>query len=78
MKRQILVILTNRFQFSKPAKYIELECESDGTILKEKTLRREPKTAKYEEVWVNDEGKTELASCMRMSKKYKHRLVKPR
>jgi hypothetical protein len=78
MKRQILVILKNRFNPSQAAKYIELECKSDGSILKEQVLKRVPREAKYEEVWENNEGKTELASCMRMSKKYTHPLIKPR
>jgi hypothetical protein len=76
MKRKILVILKNRFTPTKPGKYIELDCKSDGTILKEQVLKRPPREAKYEEVWENHDGKTELASCMRMSKQYRHPLIK--
>ena len=74
--RKVLVILSNRFTPLKPAKYIELECKSDGTILKETTLKRAPKKPIYDEVWENDDGKTSLDSCTRIKKKYNHPLQK--
>ncbi len=74
--RKVLVIMSNRFTPMKPAKYIELECKSDGTILKETTLKREPKKPVYDEVWENDDGKTSLDSCTRIQKKYNHKLQK--
>jgi hypothetical protein len=77
MKRKILAILSNRFSRSQPARFIELLCKPDGTILKETPLKRVPRAAIYEEVWENDEGKTELSSCTRIKRKYRHPLQKP-
>lgn len=77
MKRKVLVILSNRFNFFQPPKYLELDCKSDGTILAEQALKKPPREAKYDEVWENTDGKTSLGSCMRMSKKYRHPLLKP-
>jgi hypothetical protein len=75
-KRKVLVILSNRFTPLKPAKYIELECKPDGTILKETTLKKAPKKPIYDEVWENDEGKPSLDLCTKMMKKYNHPLQK--
>lgn len=76
MKRKVLVILSNRFTPNRKAKYIELECKPDGSILKETTLTRTPKKPDYDEVWENDEGRTELSSCNRIKRKYDHALQK--
>lgn len=74
--RKVLVILSNRFEPLKPAKYIELECKPDGTILKETPLKKAPSKPIYDEVWENDEGKPSLDLCTRMNKKYNHPLTK--
>lgn len=76
--RTVLVILSNRFTRSQPAKYIELRCESDGSVLEEKKLRAQPKKAIYDEVWENDEGKTSMDFCRSMKRKYGHALEKPK
>ncbi len=76
MKRKVLVILSNRFTPLKPARYMELECKPDGSILTETALKRVPKKAVYDEVWENDEGRTELSSCHRIKRKYDHPLQK--
>lgn len=76
MKRKVLVILSNRFTPSRPARYIELDCKPDGSILKETPLKRAPKKPEYDEVWENDEGRTELSSCHRIKRKYNHALQK--
>jgi hypothetical protein len=70
--RKVLVILTNRFTPTKPGKYVELECAPDGAIHKETALRREPKEAIYDEVWVNDEGKKSINDCTRFKRIYRH------
>ena len=74
--RKVLVILRNRLSPSQKARYIELDCKSDGTILKEHPLKREPQEAIYEEVWENDEGKDELKFCHRIKRIYRHSLQK--
>jgi hypothetical protein len=74
MKRKILVILSNRLsRFQKP-KWLELDCDDKGNIHKQHPLRNEPRKALYDEVWENDEGKTEFASCYRFKRKYGHKL----
>ena len=76
MTRKVLTILSNRFTPSKTPLYLELDCKSDSTILKEKRLRHVPRKAAYDEVWENDDGKNSLDSCTRMKKHYRHRLLK--
>jgi hypothetical protein len=72
--RRVLVILTNRFTPLKPGVYVEVECNSKGDILAEKTLKKEPKEAVYDEVWINDEGKKSLSDCTSFKRVYRHKL----
>jgi len=76
MKRTILVIMSNRFAPSQPARFLELDCDAKGTILQERPLKRAPKEPRYDEVWVNDEGRTSLSSCNRIKRFYRHPLQK--
>ena len=76
MKRKILVILSNRLNRSQKPRYLEVDCDDKGTILKEQPLRRPPKEARYHEVWENDDGKTDFASCHSFKRKYGHALQK--
>jgi hypothetical protein len=78
MKRKILVILSNRWNRSQKARFLELDADDKGNILKERPLRGPPGEPKYHEVWENDEGKTSLASCYRIKRKYGHALERPR
>jgi hypothetical protein len=78
MKRKVLVILSNRLAPLRKARYFEIVCKSDGTVLAERRLEAAPKKAVYDEVWENSDGKTELDTCTRMSRHYKHKLLKPR
>jgi hypothetical protein len=76
MKRKVLVILSNRLnRFQKP-RFIELDCDEEGNILKEHALRRPPREPRYAEVWENDDGKTDFSSCHRFKRKYGHALQK--
>lgn len=75
-KRKILVILTNRLNFFQPARYVEMDCKSDGTILEERPLKRQPRKAQYDEVWQNDEGKDTVKFCHRIKRLYRHPLEK--
>ncbi len=75
--RKILVILSNRFDRNAKRRFLEIEADEKGTILKEKTLRSEPRKPIFDEVWENDEGKKDMTSCNRFSRKYRHRLEKP-
>ena len=75
-QRKVLVILSNRFNRSQKPHYFELDCKSDGTVLEERKLRREPRKPEYDEVWENDDGKSSIDSCPRMSRKYRHSLEK--
>lgn len=74
MKRKILVILSNRLSPNQKAKWLELEADEKGTIHKQRPLRSAPRQPLYHEVWENDEGKTEFASCFRFKRKYGHKL----
>ena len=74
MKRKILVILSNRLNRNQKVRFLELDCDDKGNILKEHSLRAEPRVARYDEVWENDDGKTEMSSCNRFKRKYRHKL----
>ncbi len=78
MKRKVLVILSNRWNRFQDPRFIELECDAEGNIHKQRPLRRRPGSAIYDEVWENDEGRSEFESCHRFSRKYGHKLQKPR
>jgi hypothetical protein len=74
MKRKVLVILSNRWNPSQKARFVELDCDEKGNILKERPLRGKPTKAGYDEVWESDEGKTSLSSAYRLKRKYRHAL----
>lgn len=74
MKRKILVILSNRLDRNQKIRYFEVESDDKGNILKETPIRSEPKEARFDEVWENDDGKTEMSSCNRFKRKYRHKL----
>jgi hypothetical protein len=76
MKRKILIILYNRWNRNQKAKFIELDCDKEGNILKERSLRGQPRKPKYHEVWENDQGRTEFAACHRFKRMYGHKLQK--
>jgi len=78
MKRKVLIILSNRLnRFQKP-RFIEVACDEEGNILKERALRSEPREPRYHEVWENDDGKTDWTSCHSFKRKYGHALQKPK
>ena len=72
--RTILVILRNRFTPLEPSRYLELEASEEGDIISEKKLRSEPKEARFDEVWENDEGKKSVDDCNRIKRIYRHAL----
>ncbi len=78
MKRKVLVILSNRLDFFQKPRFIELECDEEGNIHKERPLRSQPRKPLYHEVWENDEGKTDFGSCRSFTRKYRHPLEKPK
>jgi hypothetical protein len=71
--RDVLVILSNRLNTFQKPKFFELKADDEGTILKQKKLRAQPGTANYDEVWENDEGRTEVESCNRFKRRYGHK-----
>jgi hypothetical protein len=75
--RQVLVILSNRFRPSEEPRFLEIRCQSDGTILSEKRLSRPPGKAVYDEVWENNDARQSLDSCKSVKRHYKHPLIKP-
>jgi hypothetical protein len=77
-KRTILVILSNRFNRSQKPRYLELDSDDKGTILEERPLKRAPRKPVYDEVWENDEGKSDLSSSHSLKRKYRHPLEKTR
>ena len=78
MKRKVLVILSNRLNRFQEPRYIEVDCDEKGSVLKERRLRRPPRVARYHEVWENDDGKTDFTSCHSFKRKYRHALEKPK
>jgi len=78
MKRKILIIMSNRYNRSQKPRVLELDCDPKGNILKQRPLRTMPGKAAYDEVWENDEGKTEFNSCHSFRRKYGHKLQKPK
>ncbi|MBU6401589.1 MAG: hypothetical protein KGS61_14830 [Verrucomicrobia bacterium] len=77
MKRKILVILSNRHNRLQKARFVELDCDAKGNILKEHPLRAQPRVARYDEIWENDDGKTTWSSCFRFKRRYRHPLERP-
>ena len=77
MKRKILIILSNRWNRNHKVRFLELDCDPEGNILKQRPLPREPREKRFNEVWENDEGRTEFESCHRFKRKYGHKLQKP-
>lgn len=75
-RRKVLVILSNRLNRLQPLRHIEIECDEKGNIFEERALARAPRTACYDEVWENDDGKTSFSSCTRFKRKYRHPLEK--
>ena len=78
MKRKILIILSNRVNRLQKPNFLEVDCDDQGSILKQRRLRAEPKKAVYDEVWENDEGRRDMETCHRFQKKYVHKLIKPK
>jgi hypothetical protein len=76
MKRKVLVILSNRLNLFEKSIYLELQCDDAGAIHSERKLRSEPRKAVYDEVWENDNGKKDFASCHSFKRKYGHKLQK--
>lgn len=76
--RKVLVILSNRWNKAQKLRYFELDANEKGDILAERALRGEPRQAIYDEVWENDEGRTDIATCNKFSRKYPHKLEKPK
>lgn len=77
MKRKILIILSNRYNRTQKPRFLELECDTQGNILKQRPLRGHPSRPQYHEVWENDEGRTDFTSCHNFRRKYGHKLQKP-
>jgi hypothetical protein len=76
MKRSVLVILSNRLNRLQKPRFIEVRCDEEGNILKQSTLRAQPREPRFDEVWENDDGKTDFASCHSFKRKYGHALQK--
>ena len=75
--RKVLVILSNRWNRNQKPCFLELDCDAEGNILKQVKLRSAPRVPRYDEVWENDEGRTDFDSCFRFKRKYGHKLQKP-
>jgi hypothetical protein len=75
-KRTVLVILSNRLNRLQKSHFLELECDEEGNIYEQRRLRAEPRKPEFDEVWENDEGRTEFASCFRFKRRYGHKLQK--
>ena len=78
MKRKVLVILSNRLNRLQKPRFIEVSCDEEGNILKQTALRSQPREPRFDEVWENDDGKTDFASCHSFKRKYGHALQKPK
>jgi len=78
MKRKVLIILSNRLNRWQKPRFIQLACDEEGNILKQQALRSPPRKPGFDEVWENDDGKTEFSSCHSFKRKYGHALQKPK
>ena len=78
MKRKVLVILSNRLNRLQKPRFIEVDSDEKGNVLKERPLRGQPRKPIYHEVWENDDGKTDFSSCHSFKRKYRHSLEKPK
>ena len=78
MKRKILIILSNRWNRTQKPRLLELDCDAEGNILKQRRLRGLPRKPLYHEVWENDEGRADFASCHKFRRNYHHKLERPR
>ena len=76
--RTVLVILHNRWNRNQKPVHLEVKCDEAGTVLNERRLRTQPREPRYDEVWENDEGRTEFAACHRFKRLYGHKLQKPK
>jgi hypothetical protein len=74
--RKILIILSNRFNRSQRLRYIELAADNQGNVLKEGRLRGRPAKPSFDEVWENDDGKSEWTECKGFRRRYPHPLEK--
>ncbi len=77
MKRKILVILSDRLNPRRKPRYVEMDCDETGKVLRESFVRSLPRVPHYDEVWENDENRKSTVSCHRFTRKYRHRLEKP-
>ena len=77
MKRKILIILSSRWNRSQSPHCLELECDAKGNILRQRKLRSMPREPHYDEVWENDEGRADIASCHKFARHYNHKLQRP-
>jgi len=77
MKRKILIILSNRYNRTQKPRFLELDCDAKGNILKQRPLRGLPGKLRYDEVWENDEGRTDFNSCYNFRRHYRHKLLRP-
>jgi len=75
-KRKILVILSNRWNRNQKPRFLELDCDAEGNIHKQRRLAAQPKEPRFHEVWENDEGRSELDACFRFKRRYGHKLQK--
>ena len=73
-KRKTLVILSNRLDRTHKTRFIELTTDDQGNVHREKPLRSQPRKPAYDEVWENDDGKTDWTACNSFKKKYPHPL----
>lgn len=77
MKRKILIILSNRYNRAQKPRFLELDCDAQGNILNQHPLRGLPGKSRYDEVWENEEGRTDFNSCYNFRRHYRHKLLKP-
>ncbi len=75
-KRKVLVVLSNRWNRNQKVRFFEVDADEKGQILKEHPLKTPPREPVYDEVWENDQGKLDIASCNRFRRKYPHPLEK--
>jgi len=78
MNRKILLILTNRFDRNQKPRFVEVEADNRGNVVKETSLRSQPKQPIYAEVWENNEGKRVWAECNSFKRRYPHPLEQPK
>jgi len=78
MKRKVLIILSNRLNRNQKARFIELDCDEEGNILKSTRCAASHVSRATTKSGRTTTAKTDFASCHSFKRKYGHALESPK